>query len=59
VEKTHSAGNGRSFTAEGEQKLLEDQAELLESRYPEWDWKVIEVERHVFNFVGTKKKEAA
>ena len=59
AEKTHCAPKGKSWTPEAEQKILEDQATLLETRYPEWKWKMIEVDPHVFNFIAEKKDEVA
>jgi len=58
VEKTHLAGKGLAWTSEAEQKMLHDQADLLETRYPEWEWKVVEVEPHIFNFIAEKKEAA-
>jgi len=59
AEKTHLSPKGQAWTAGGEQKLLEAQAELLETKYPDFEWRMVEVEPHVFNFIGEKKKEAA
>jgi hypothetical protein len=47
-----------AWTSEAEQKMLHDQADLLETRYPEWEWKVVEVEPHIFNFIAEKKEAA-
>lgn len=59
MEKIHYSPKGQAWTFQGEQNILTQQAGLLETRYPAMEWKMVEVEPHVFNFVETKKEEVA
>jgi hypothetical protein len=59
MEKVHCPPNGQSFTVEVEHNLLIQQAEMLEEKHPECEWRMVEVGPHTFNFVGEKKSVEA
>jgi hypothetical protein len=52
------AGNGRTFTEEGIQKLLEAKAEEIEKRMPGHEYRLVELaDKASFNFVWVGKTE--
>lgn len=55
IVREYKTPNGKQWTSDGENNLLKSQTDLLEQRFPDHDFRMIEIGPHQFNFIGEKK----
>lgn len=56
--RTH-AKPGRAFSKANIQEMLDDVVDQLDMKYPEHEWRMVELAPNKFNFVWVKQKEKA